>query len=229
MPRPRTLLIAVVALVAVAVLWQKNSPRSNPQPVTAGQSSPSLPGPATASKATPTDDRGKASAASGTDARATSPSPGAPAPDAATSTGKTEPNPPVRLDVRAHPSAHVGDRFTITIDAEAFGGIRNLSFGVTYDRQILEFMSSSPGSFVQQASAPATFSAEDTSAGNVFVSMDIENGGVVAAAGTVVVIEFTALRAGTSPITPTEVSFLESGRSIRSTAAAVRPASVTIE
>jgi len=81
---------------------------------------------------------------------------------------------------------------------------------------------------VQQASAPATFSAEDTSAGNVFVSMDIENGGVVAAAGTVVVIEFTALRAGTSPITPTEVSFLD-GRSIRSTAAAVRPASVTIE
>ena len=100
---------------------------------------------------------------------------------------------------------------------------------MTYDRQILEFVSSSPGSFVQQASALATFSAEDTSAGNVFVTMDIKNGGVVAAAGTVVVLEFNALRAGTSPITPTNVTFLESGRSSSSTAAAVRPASVTIE
>ncbi len=124
---------------------------------------------------------------------------------------------------------HVGDRFTITIDAEAFGGIRNLSFAVSYERDILYFVSSSPGSIVQQASAPATFSADETSSGNVLVNMDIENGGALAAAGSVVVLEFNALRAGTSPITLSDVSFLENGRSSGATAAAVRPASVTVE
>ncbi len=228
MPRPRTLLTAVVAIAAVAVLWQKYSPPSDPQPLTAARS-PILTQPAVASKAKATDDRSTAQAPNATDPRATSPSPGISAPDAAASVDKSAPNPAVRLDVRVLPSARVGDRVTVTIDAEAFGGIRNLSFGVTYDRQILELVSSSPGSFVQQASALATFSAEDTSAGNVFVSMDIKNGGVVASAGTVVVIEFTALRAGASTLTPTEVSFLESGGASRSTAAAVRPASVTIE
>jgi hypothetical protein len=60
----------------------------------------------------------------------------------------------VRLDVRAPPSARPGERVTITIDAEAYGGVRNLAFGVSYDRQTLEFVSASPGTFVQQASAP---------------------------------------------------------------------------
>jgi len=123
----------------------------------------------------------------------------------------------------------VGDRFTITIDAEAFGGIRNLSFAVVYDRHMLDFVSSSPGSFVQQASAPATLSAEDSSAGTVLVNMDIKNGGVVAAAGTVVVLEFNALRGGTSPIALQDVSFTGSVQGSGSTAAAVRPASVTVE
>jgi hypothetical protein len=117
---------------------------------------------------------------------------------------------------------------TVTIDAETFGGIRNLSFTVIYDTGTLEFVSSSPGSFVQQASAPATFSAEDPSTGNVFVIMEVTNEGLVDAAGTVVVLEFNALSAGTSPITLRDVGFLESGRSRSSTEALVRPASIVI-
>jgi hypothetical protein len=118
---------------------------------------------------------------------------------------------------------------TITIDAEAFVGIRDLSFTVIYDDGVLELKSSSPGSFVQQASAPATLSAEDPSTGNVLVKMEVTNDGLAAAAGTVVVLEFNALRAGTSPIRLRDVSFLESGRSRSSTSAVVHPASVTVE
>jgi hypothetical protein len=136
---------------------------------------------------------------------------------------------PVRLDVRAPSSARVGDRVTITIDAEAFGGIRNLSFAVIYDGTMLELVSSSPGSFVQQASAPATLSAEDPSTGNVLVNMEVTNNGLAAAAGTVVILEFNALRAGTLPITLRDVSFLERERSRSSTSVVVQPASVTVE
>ena len=44
--------------------------------------------------------------------------------------------------------------------------------------------------------------------GNVLVNMEIKNQGIVAAAGTVVVLEFNAMQAGTSPITLRDVSFL---------------------
>ena len=63
----------------------------------------------------------------------------------------------------------------------------------------------------------------------MLVHMEVNNGGVVASAGTVVVLTFNALQAGTSPITLRDVSFLERGRSNSSTAAAVRAASVSIE
>ena len=101
----------------------------------------------------------------------------------------------MRLDVHAPAAARVGDRITVTIDADASGGIRDLSFVVVYDDRKLEFVSSSQGSFMQQASAPATLSAEDPSSGGVLVHMEINNGGLVAAAGTVVVLEFNALHA----------------------------------
>jgi len=135
----------------------------------------------------------------------------------------------VRLEVHAKPNAHIGEVVTVTIDAETFGGIRNLSFIVSYENRVLEFRSSSPGRFMQQASAPATFTAEDPSTSGVHVRVDVKNGGVVAAAGTLVVLEFTALQAGSSRITLRDVSFLESGRASESTDAAVLPASVTIE
>ena len=63
----------------------------------------------------------------------------------------------------------------------------------------------------------------------MLVHMEINNGGLVAAAGTVVVLEFNALHAGTSHITLRDVSFLESGRSDSSTGSAERTASIIIE
>ena len=135
----------------------------------------------------------------------------------------------VRLDVRAPPSARPGERVTVTIDAEAYGGVQNLAFRVSYDRQTLEFVSASPGAFVRQASAPATFYAESPSEGEVLVNMDVKNGGGVAAAGTVVVLEFNALRSGASTITLGDVNYLQSGQSSGSPAAVVTPASIAIE
>jgi hypothetical protein len=72
-------------------------------------------------------------------------------------------------------------------------------------------------------------SAEDPSTGNVLVNMEVTNDGLAPAAGTVVVLEFNALRAGTSPITLRDVSFLERERSRSSSSVVVQPASVTVE
>jgi hypothetical protein len=58
--------------------------------------------------------------------------------------------------------------------------------------------------------------------------MDIKNGGV-AAAGTVVVLEFNVLRSGSSTITLGNVTYLQSGQSSSSAAAVVTPASIAIE
>jgi|SRR2546423_684844 len=231
MLRSRTILVLIAAIAVTVWLWQTAAPQPDPQHITSPRS-PNSPKAAVASTATGPDGRIPPPASTAADAQPTFAAP------VATDSGLTASNAvpapaarsaSVRLDVRAPPSVRVGDRVTITIDADAFGGIRNLSFAVIYDGTMLELVSSSPGSFVQQASAPVTFSAEETSSGNVLVNMDINNGGVVAAAGTVVVLEFNAQNPGTSPIMLRDVSFLESGRSSNSTAAAVRSASVTIE
>ena len=135
----------------------------------------------------------------------------------------------LRLDVNAPASAHVGNSLTITIDAEASTAIRDLSFVVVYDDSLLQFVASSPGAFVQQASAPARLGAEDPSTGNVLVHMQI-NGGVVAGAGTVVVLEFNALQAGIANVTLRDVSVVKSGGAGGdATPAALRAASVVIE
>jgi hypothetical protein len=227
MLRFRTLLLLIAAIALPIWLWQ----RADPQNVVSPDSSRTLRS-TISPKATETDtgvppstsrtadDRLTIAARVGTDSSGMGSSE-APA--------RTARSASVRLDVHAPASARVGDSVTITIDAEALGGIRDLSFTVVYDGRMLEFVSSSPGSFVQQTSAPGTLSAEDPSSGNVLVHMEINNGGSVAAAGTVVILEFNALHAGTSPITLRDVSVLESGRSNTSTASAERTASIIIE
>jgi hypothetical protein len=135
----------------------------------------------------------------------------------------------LRLDVRAPAVARVGDVVTISIDADAPRGIQNLSFVVIYDGQVLDYNLSSPGSFVTQASAPVTLAAEDPACCNIYVTMTVKNEGVVAAAGTLVDLEFRARSAGTSSITLRDVSYLERGRTASSTAASVGAASITVE
>ena len=231
MLRSRTILVLIAAIAVPVWLWQRAAPQPDPQHTTSPRS-PNSPKPAVASTATGTDGRIPPPGSTAVDARPTSAAPVAADPGVTASNAVPTPaarSAPVRLDVRAPSSARVGDRVTITIDAEAFGGIRNLSFAVIYDGTMLELVSSSPGSFVQQASAPATLSAQDPSTGNVLVNMEVTNDGLAAAAGTVVVLEFNALRAGTSPITLRDVSFLERERSRSSASAVVQPASVTVE
>jgi len=231
MLRSRTILVLIAAVAVAVGLWQRVDPQPDPQRI-ASPRSPSSSEPAIAPTTTGTDGRVPPPDSTAADARPTFAAPVAPDPGVTASNAVPAPAAPsasVRLEVRAPPSARTGERFTVTIEAEALGGIRSLSLNVIYDRDVLDFVSSSPGSFVQQASAPATLSAEDTSSGNIFVNMDIKSGGTVSAAGTLVVLEFNPLRAGTSPITLSDVTFQESGRGSGSAAAAVRAASVTVE
>jgi hypothetical protein len=223
MLRFRTLLILIAAIAVAVWLWQRGDPQHFTSPDSSNSSKSAIApnetgadGHVPQSASTPADDRPTIASDSGGTAST------AFAARAARSAS-------VRLDVHAPASARVGDLVTITIDAEALGGIRDLSFTLVYDGRMLEFVSSSPGSFVQQASAPATLSAEDPSSGSVLVHMEINNGGLVAGAGTVVVLEFNALHAGTSPIALRDVSLPESGRSSSSTDSAERTASIIIE
>ena len=169
MLRSRTILVLIAAMAVAVWLWQE--PIRNLTRNTQLRLGPRiLPGQPLQPTATGTDGRAPPPASTAADARPTFAAPAAPDPGVTASNAGPAPAAPsasVRLDVRAPPSARAGERFTVTIDAEALGGIRNLSFAVIYDRDVLDFVSSSPGSFVQQASAPATLSAEDTSAGNV--------------------------------------------------------------
>jgi Cohesin domain len=225
--RFRTLLLLIAAIAVSLWLWQ----RADPQHV-ATPDSPNFPSSTIGPTAAETDGRTPLPASTAADNLPTIAAPVASEPGGTASSAgpaRTARSDSVRLDVNAPPAARVGNSVTVTIDAEAFGGIRNLSFVVVYDNRLLEFVSSSPGSLVQQASAPATLGAEDPSTAGVLVHMEIKNGGVVAGAGTVVVLEFNALQAGVAPITLRDVSFLESGRSSGSTTAAVRAASVAID
>jgi len=140
---------------------------------------------------------------------------------------RTAPSARVRLGVNAPASARVGNSVTITIDADAFAGVRDLAFTVVYDDHFLQFVSAANGSFPQMASAPAKLSAEDPSTGNVLVHLQVD-GGVLAGAGTVVVLEFNALQAGATLVTLRDVTLLESDGSTSGTAA-VRTASIVIE
>ena len=231
MLRSRTTLVLIAAIAVPVWLWQRAAPQPDPQHETSPRS-PNSPKAAVASTATGAEGRMPLPASTAADARRTFAAPVASSPGETASSAapvNAASSASLRLDVHAPPLARPGDVVTITIDAQALVGIRNLSFTVIYNDGVLELQSSSPGSFVQQASAPATLSAEDPSTGNVLVNMEVANDGLAAAAGTVVVLAFKALRAGTSPITLRDVSFLESGRSRSSTSAVVQPASVTVE
>ena len=221
------LLILIAAMAVPAWLWQRDDANHVGSSVSADSANATI-----APTARPTDDRmplPSSIAADGGPTNAASIAVDAAGTASNEASARTTSSASLRLSVHAPASVRVGDSVTITIDAEAFGGIGDLSFDVIYDDRVLEFVSSSQGSLVQQASAPATLSAEDPSTGGVLVHMSIKNGGVVAGAGTVVVLEFNAIRAGTSKITLRDVSFLEREQSGGPTSVAVQPASITVD
>jgi hypothetical protein len=136
---------------------------------------------------------------------------------------------PVQIDVRTPATVQSGESFQVTVDLEATGGIRQLAFSVTYNQSVLQLLGSSEGTLVQQRGAPTEFGAEEPSDGNILVKLDVNNGPAIAGAGSVVFLQFQALKAGTSPVTVHSITFVESGSPRTSTTPSVHQGLVKVE
>jgi Cohesin domain len=136
---------------------------------------------------------------------------------------------PVQINVGAPATVRAGDSFEATVNLEAYGGIRQLAFLVTFDKRVLQFVGSSKGLFVQQAGAPAQFDAEDPSDGYVLVNLEVNNGYAIAGAGSVVILQFQALKSGVTPIALNNITFVDNVTAGASTTTSAHEALVTVE
>lgn len=136
---------------------------------------------------------------------------------------------PVQINVDAPATVRAGDSFEATVNLEAYGGIRQLAFLVTFDKRVLQFVGSSKGLFVQQAGAPVQFDAEDPSDGYVLVNLDVNNGYVIAGAGSVVILQFQALKSGVAPIALNNITFVDNVTAGASTTTSAHEVLVTVE
>ena len=136
---------------------------------------------------------------------------------------------PVRLEIRAPATVRAGETFQATVDVGADGGIRNLAFTINFNKRVLQLVGSSAGTFVQQAGIPAQFGAQEPSDGAVLVHFDVDNGLAVAGAGSVVIMDFQALKPGASPVTVDSIELVEIGRTAISTAPVVNESLITVE
>lgn len=118
---------------------------------------------------------------------------------------------PMQIDVRNPATVQSGESFQVTVDLEAYGGIRQLAFSVSYNQRVLQLLESSAGTFVQQGGNPTEFGAEEPSDGNILFKLDVNNGLAIAGAGSLAILQFQALKAGTSPVTVHSITFEESG------------------
>ena len=147
-------------------------------------------------------DRGSAAGPGGTEVAAASPDMRA---SALGATKSVEPArdagaPNVRLQVTAPSAVHAGEIFRARIHVEAYGGLRELAFTVRYEKALLSLVDRSEGDFARRGGIPAEWVANEPSDGNVEVSFKVGNGLAVAAAGSIALLEFEALKPGTSSI-----------------------------
>lgn len=136
---------------------------------------------------------------------------------------------PVQIDVRTPATVQSGESFQATVDLEAYGGIRQLAFSVSYNQRVLQLLGTSAGAFVQQGGNPTEFGAEEPSDGNILVKLDVNNGLAIAGAGSLAILRFQALKAGTSPVTVHSITFEESGSSRIPTTPLVHQGLVKVE
>ena len=136
---------------------------------------------------------------------------------------------PVRLEIRAPATVRAGETFQAAVDVGTDSGIRKLGFTINFNKRVLQLVGSSAGTFVQQAALPAEFGAQEPSDGVVLVHFDVENGLAVAGAGSVVIMDFQALKAGTSPVTVDNIELVENGRTATSTAPEVNESLIIVE
>jgi hypothetical protein len=124
---------------------------------------------------------------------------------------------------------HSGESFQASVDVEANNGIRQLAFSVSYNKHVLQLLESSEGAFVQQGGVPAQFGAQEPSDGNILVNLDVNNGASIAGSGSVAILQFQTLKAGTSPLNVDSVTLVERDRPGASTPISIHQGSVIVD
>lgn len=135
---------------------------------------------------------------------------------------------PLRLEIRAPATVRAGDTFQLTVDVGADRGIRKLGFTVNFNKRVLQLVGSSQGAFVQQG-LPVQFEAQEPSYGVVLVNLDLDNGQAIAGVGSVVIMDFQAVKPGTSSVKVDSIELVESGRTAPSPAPVVNEILITVE
>ena len=106
----------------------------------------------------------------------------------------------VRLDARAPIDVRVGEVFEARIVVDASAPVRDLAFALAYEKSRLALIRRSEGEFVRQPGIRAEYGIDEPSDGYVSVVFRAVDGSFATGAGNVVVLEFEALRPGTSRI-----------------------------
>jgi hypothetical protein len=131
-----------------------------------------------------------------------------------------------RIALLAPDTVRHGDNVSVTIDMQALRAMRQFEFAVTYDKSVLRLLNSAPGEFAQQQGTSVHF--EESSEGFVMVRIDVGSG-VIAGAGSVAVLEFQALRRGTSPLLVQDITYVEYGNQSVANVPDLYERSITVE
>lgn len=133
----------------------------------------------------------------------------------------------VRLDVHAPSDVRVGEVFEARIFVDASAPLRDLAFALVYEKSRLGLVRRFEGEFVRQPGIRAEYGIDEPSDGYVGVVFKAVDGSFATGAGNVVVLEFEALRPGTSRIALQNVKSVDAtGEGERNII--VTPASVVI-
>ena len=136
---------------------------------------------------------------------------------------------PARLQVVAPDDAQIGDVFLARIDADVSSGMHELLFAVKYDTKRLSLVGWSEGTFAQARGLAAKVGAQEPSDGSIEVGFRLSNGQFVSGTGSIVVLQFEAIKAGTSAIALTNVQIAdEAGATPRSGGVKAQEKVVTI-
>jgi hypothetical protein len=133
----------------------------------------------------------------------------------------------VHLDVRAPIDVRVGEVFEARIAVDASVPIRDLVFAIAYEKSRLSLIRRSEGEFIRQSGIRAEYGVDEPSDGYVGVVFKAVDGSFETGAGNVVVLEFEALRPGTSRIELRNVKSVDAGGEVNRNIV-VTHASVTI-
>jgi hypothetical protein len=120
----------------------------------------------------------------------------------------------VRLDVHAPIDVRVGEVFEARIFIDASAPLRDLAFALVYEKSRLGLVRRFEGEFVRQPGIRAEYGIDEPSDGYVGVVFKAVEGSFATGAGNVVLLEFEALRPGTSRIELQNVKSVDAGGEI---------------